>query len=265
MSAVFVSYGREDEIFARQLSAEFSAVFGYSAFVDVENLRAGNSVPTLLDEKIDHCSVFVLICSPYSIRSVWVAYEIGRALTQGKTIMPVLASPEFEVNDVLHPRLTHLQVAQTSALLSQAIREIGILPPPTAKKLIGQWHGSQTQIYNKTGEKKTYRISIDVRYSEGLIIGNAQVHYSENDPEAFAIFNCSLKVSGKFVRLFYSSDIISTAFGCAILEAESDDELHGILVGVGIETGSLVSGELHVCRRQADYVANATNQNSMFV
>ncbi len=91
---IFISYRREggyqsaDSIYQRLTNA------GYSAFLDLEQLKAGKFNTKLL-EVIDGCQDFILVLPPNALdrcanEDDWVRQEVEHAIKSGKNIVPVM-------------------------------------------------------------------------------------------------------------------------------------------------------------------------------
>ncbi len=89
MSQVFISYSRRDtEVVDRIVKALVDA--GVNAWIDREDIRAGNSWRLQIVEAIDTCDVFVLALSPNSAASDNVRKEIDLAQDSGRVIVPIV-------------------------------------------------------------------------------------------------------------------------------------------------------------------------------
>ncbi len=110
---IFISYRREggyqtaDSIYQRLINA------GYSAFLDLEQLKAGKFNTKLL-EVINGCQDFILVLPPGALdrcsdEDDWVRQEIEHAIKTGKNIIPVmLRGFEWPDKDSLPPLLKEL-------------------------------------------------------------------------------------------------------------------------------------------------------------
>jgi hypothetical protein len=84
MSAIFISYAREDRETAQRLAAIFDAS-GWSVWWDRE-LRAGRAFDRVIEEAITAASVVVVLWSRFSVLSDWVRAEAAFALETGKLL-----------------------------------------------------------------------------------------------------------------------------------------------------------------------------------
>jgi hypothetical protein len=89
MTKVFISYAREDEPVAGELTAALGRS-GFTVFRDVERVRAGGFAEQL-DKGIADCDVFVLLISPASVRSNYVLRELHVAVDDhDRPVLPVV-------------------------------------------------------------------------------------------------------------------------------------------------------------------------------
>jgi|GEM_PF-1434281 len=89
MSQVFISYSRKDGAAVGNLVRALENV-GIDAWIDREDIRAGNSWRQQIVEAIDSCSVFVLALSPNSAASENVRKEIDLAQDSKRLVVPFL-------------------------------------------------------------------------------------------------------------------------------------------------------------------------------
>lgn len=64
--------------------------FGAETWLDEKDLEGGDIIPEKIIEGIDACHEAIVLLSPRSINSQWVAFEIGAARGQHKRVTPVL-------------------------------------------------------------------------------------------------------------------------------------------------------------------------------
>ncbi len=88
-SQVFISYARADSMHA-ELVAGWLRSAGYGVFIDREDPRAGRSILDKLGEALTASQALVLLWSRASAASGWVKLEIGSAISDGRTVIPVL-------------------------------------------------------------------------------------------------------------------------------------------------------------------------------
>lgn len=93
MSQVFVSYSSKDKDFALQLVSDLERF--YDVWIDKGELEGGLEWEEMIDAALQECAVFVVIVSPASNGSNWVARETIRAEQLKKYRIPVLLSGEL--------------------------------------------------------------------------------------------------------------------------------------------------------------------------
>ena len=86
---LFISYSREDSELAQRLADDLRAA-DYSVWVDVSGLRGGQEWVREIDKAVRGCDTFILIISPDSMASKWVANETILAQNLEKRIVPVM-------------------------------------------------------------------------------------------------------------------------------------------------------------------------------
>jgi TIR domain/Bacterial PH domain len=89
---VFVSYSRADRAYVEALAAHLDAA-GVSCWYD-HRIVVGDRFDQVIAEQIDTCVAFVVVMTPASYASNWVANEIKYAQDHGKRIVPLLLAGE---------------------------------------------------------------------------------------------------------------------------------------------------------------------------
>ncbi len=93
---VFISYSRVDQEIASALSALLKSL-AIDHFLDQKNIDWGSDITHEVKAGLRDCSHLLLVVSPASLKSSWVAYEIGQAAALGKVILPYLTHPSLEL------------------------------------------------------------------------------------------------------------------------------------------------------------------------
>lgn len=93
MNQVFVSYSSKDKDFALQLVSDLERF--YDVWIDKGELQGGLEWEEMIDAALQECAVFVVIVSPASNGSNWVARETIRAEQLNKYRIPVLLNGEL--------------------------------------------------------------------------------------------------------------------------------------------------------------------------
>lgn len=110
MTHVFLSYSRDDEIFAEYVVDKL-AESDIPCWQDRANIAPGYDWRNEIDVGISDAAAVVVILSPSAVISAYVTYEWASAIGKGKTIIPLLLAP-----CEIHPRLSvlhYLDFAQT--------------------------------------------------------------------------------------------------------------------------------------------------------
>jgi len=103
MPEVFISYCRKDADFAEVLRGRLKQA-GFSSWIDLEGLQAGEEWGQEIDQAIRNSLALVVLLTPASRASAYVAYEWAFALGAGVRVIPILWTP----TDIPH-RLASLQ------------------------------------------------------------------------------------------------------------------------------------------------------------
>lgn len=100
---LFICHAQDDGDFAELLKTKVEED-GHEAWLDSEDLVAGEEWQQEIDQHIRNADALIFIASPRAERSKWVNYEWAFALGAGVRVIPVLL-----VKTPLHPRLRALQ------------------------------------------------------------------------------------------------------------------------------------------------------------
>ncbi len=88
-SPAFVSYAREDSDFTMRLVADLKAREA-NVWLDQLDIRPGRQWDNEVEEALTECGALLVILSPTSVDSRNVMDEVGFALEEGKTVIPVI-------------------------------------------------------------------------------------------------------------------------------------------------------------------------------
>ena len=86
---VFISYARKDIKFARRLAADLEEA-GFDVWWDISDLKGGDDWVRFIPAAIQTSQYFVVLLSPDSVQSEWVAKEYSYALRLRKKIVPAM-------------------------------------------------------------------------------------------------------------------------------------------------------------------------------
>lgn len=89
--SVFISYSRTDRAYVEKLARHLAAV-GVPVWYDIE-LTVGERFAKEVSDRIRACCALIVVLSPGSCRSKWVAREVHYAAERDKPILPILLAP----------------------------------------------------------------------------------------------------------------------------------------------------------------------------
>ncbi len=108
-SQVFISYSRKDVNFARRLAADLEEA-GFDVWWDLSDLRGGDDWVKFIPSAIEASQYFVVLLSPSSLQSEWVAKEYSYALRLHKKVVPAMIKPSevpFALNTINYVDFVH--------------------------------------------------------------------------------------------------------------------------------------------------------------
>lgn len=106
---VFISYSRKDINFARRLATDLENA-GFEAWWDISDLKGGDDWVRVIPAAIAASQFFVVLLSPDSIQSEWVAKEYTYALINRMKIVPSMIRPcsvPFALNTINYVNFTN--------------------------------------------------------------------------------------------------------------------------------------------------------------
>lgn len=92
MLRVFISYSRQDEMFARRIAKSLSDL-GVDVWIDVEDIPPGMRWSSAIQQGLDICDVMLVLISPDSMSSSNVEDEYHYYLDVGKPVIGALLKP----------------------------------------------------------------------------------------------------------------------------------------------------------------------------
>lgn len=93
---LFISYSHTDKEFAVNFSKRLTRA-GIKHFRDVASIRWGESIPRRVREGLESATHLVVLISPGSAESQWVAYEMGYAHGRNVDLVPYLLHPSMKI------------------------------------------------------------------------------------------------------------------------------------------------------------------------
>ncbi|MFG2278758.1 TIR domain-containing protein [Streptomyces asoensis] len=118
--SVFLSYAAQDAPEARKLEQAL-ALTGIDVWSD-RKLRAGDQWARVISEALENAEVILVLISPSSLASAWVAREWQIALTRSKRVIPVLVRGATFAD--LPPALADIQAVSLNKGDPAVIREL---------------------------------------------------------------------------------------------------------------------------------------------
>jgi hypothetical protein len=93
---VFISYSHVNKDIARRLSKRLEGI-GLDHFLDEKDISWGSSISQEVSQALADCVALIVIVSASSLKSTWVPFEIGQAMSANKKILPVITDPALDV------------------------------------------------------------------------------------------------------------------------------------------------------------------------
>ena len=128
MTDIFISYSREDEIFARTLATSLSNL-NLNVWIDVINIAAGQKWSSAIQQGLDTSALMLVIISPDSMSSSNVEDEWQYFLDQNKPIVPILWRPaqlHFQLNRLQYVDFDQKDYSEAMTELIMQLRYQGI-------------------------------------------------------------------------------------------------------------------------------------------
>ena len=131
MPQIFISYSRKDIDFVRQLAGDLEKA-GYDVWWDLTDLRGGDDWPRVIPAAIESSQYIIVVLSPNSAISDWVAKEYTQALDLHKKIIPIMLKPSrvpFALNTINYINFASGEYVDNLNKLLTALEYTG--EPPT--------------------------------------------------------------------------------------------------------------------------------------
>jgi len=135
MPQIFISYSRKDIAFVRQLAGDLEKA-GYDVWWDLTDLRGGDDWPRVIPAAIESSQYVIVVLSPNSAISDWVAKEYTQALGLRKKVIPIMLKPSsvpFALNTINYVNFSSGDYVDNLNNLLAALGYTG-KPPVEAKK-----------------------------------------------------------------------------------------------------------------------------------
>ncbi len=96
MSIVFISYSHTDSADAEAIVSTLDKI-GVKSFQDVKDIEWGQPISARVRDGLESAAAIIVIVSPGSIKSQWVAYEFGYGTGTNKRVLPYLTHPSIDL------------------------------------------------------------------------------------------------------------------------------------------------------------------------
>lgn len=95
-SLIFISYSHINKDIARRLSKRLERM-GMDYFLDEKDIGWGSPISQEVSRALGDCVALIVIVSASSLKSTWVPFEIGQAMSANKKILPLITDPALDV------------------------------------------------------------------------------------------------------------------------------------------------------------------------
>jgi len=92
----FISYSHIDKKFVNSI-IKYLTENGIEYFIDEKDIEWGEDVTEEVCKAIAKTTHLIVVISPASLKSNWVAYEVGMAEGKGIKVLPFLTHPSLEL------------------------------------------------------------------------------------------------------------------------------------------------------------------------
>lgn len=135
---VFISCSHAEAQFARGLVERLQRQ-GLDSFLYATSIGWGQEIPKIIHEALDRATHLVVLISPGSEQSGWVAYEVGNAKGKGIEIFPYRMYPEMRSPGFIHD-LKCLESGDDEADWIRKLESYRRSPqPPPSQGLFAEW------------------------------------------------------------------------------------------------------------------------------
>lgn len=214
---VFISYATEDREIATNIGLVLDGL-GIEYFLDVKDINWGDNVLTTIHGGLRKCSYLILVVSPASAKSQWVAYEMGHAAAQGKSVLPFLTHPSMHVPGFLR----HLHYETNGERLRsffERAKGIGVETQQHLERILqrGEWR----LIFNPPDRSKPIHFGADGRITAGQ---NKNEHWWRIVDGKLEIVQADGRVHSRFVyndvenKFFHTNESDTSSIQNQILE-----------------------------------------------
>jgi hypothetical protein len=217
---LFISYTQEDGDVAASLASQLDDA-GFSCFMADRSILIARQWEPAIKAALSEADAVLVLITPRSKQSLWVAAEAGAAWILEKPLIPVLmfVAPEELFEPLRHYQARLAETPKQMAALVEELRTIGLrephrvrMPPPVWP--VEDFLGSSWERLLKVGEWDRHRAT------NGILGGGVHRYLLSTrtyGPEPFAV-QCRLK----FLELHPINEVIAVnagiVFGWRVLE-----------------------------------------------
>jgi hypothetical protein len=126
---IFISYSHSDTEFAAKLSDRLKKA-DIAHFIDQRSITWGEHIPDQVHSALERATHLIVLISPGSEKSSWVAYEMGYARGRRVIVVPYLLHPKMDVPGFI-ANIRYLCDLKEEAQFIARIKKTGV---PTASK-----------------------------------------------------------------------------------------------------------------------------------
>ena len=129
---VFISYSHSDKAFAAAFAERLKRA-GVPHFIDVESIDWGEDIPDRIHEALEQSTHLVVLISPGSEQSQWVAYEMGYGRGSSKVLVPYLLHPSMRLPGFISSKRCLKSAKEERKFISRLQRLLKSSAKPKAK------------------------------------------------------------------------------------------------------------------------------------
>jgi pterin-4a-carbinolamine dehydratase len=211
---IFISYRRQDSsAYARSLRDHLVNAFGSIVFMDVDEIRIGETWPNTLEEALGAATVLIPVIGPTWLRIAddfgrrrldmprdWVRTEIERSILRGSLVLPVLvggalmppaeALPE-SISDLPNRQQTELREAHWQRDLVPLVQRLAALDLKQAEEPlpVPQWkEGTRPKIIHRALSSEEVDQALKVLGQWNVVISPLPGEYPKTRQELHRVF-----------------------------------------------------------------------------
>jgi hypothetical protein len=188
---IFVSYSHADAKFAMALADRMKAA-KIPHFRDLESIDWGEDIPDRIHQALERATHLVVLISPGSEKSQWVAYEMGYARGRHVTLVPYLLHPSMVLPGFIQSKRYLRDATDERRFLASLAKLVRLETPQHGEvsKRAGQIQSALRMLRNKNSKVREDAANALVRAKAGVELLSMLSHHDVNVREAAAI-GCS--------------------------------------------------------------------------